>query len=280
MLPIASQAGGGEAAALEFGPVDRALDILFLHANGFNAMTYRHVLAPLGTDRRVMAVDLRGHGASRLPTREQGHSWQVYADDLLALLMALGEMPAVIAGHSMGATTALLALPFINTSNLNRLVLFDPVLAPRSAYGAAPDWDSPIARGALKRKDDFASIDEAFAAYRGRGAFQTWPDDMLRDYLAGGLTPNEAGAWRLACAPRWEAANFATYCVANPYDALDNPAAPISIFRAENNSTCHYSPPAAEIRVRMEIVPKTTHFLPMERPDVVRRALQAAADQT
>ena len=267
----------GDVSALEFGPQEQKLDILFLHANGFNAMTYRHILAPLVNDLRVLAIDLRGHGGNSLVSREAGHSWQVYADDLLALLDAIGEVPAVLAGHSMGATTTLLALPQIAAAFMPRLVLFDPVLAPRAAYGGAADWETPIARGALRRKDDFASADEAFAAYRGRGAFQTWPDAVLRDYLADGLMAGEGGRWRLACSPRWEAANFAAYCVADPYPVVDNPGVPVTIFRAEMNSTCHFEPQANDSFVRMEIVPGTTHFLPMERPDVVQRALRNTA---
>ncbi len=43
-----------------------------------------------------------------------------------------------------------------------------------------------LAERAEKRRDAFASLDEAFALYRGRGAFKTWPDETLRDYLSGG----------------------------------------------------------------------------------------------
>jgi surface antigen len=53
---------GGAIAALEFGPADRPLDVLFLHANGFNAGTYADILAPLGDRLRILAVDQRGHG--------------------------------------------------------------------------------------------------------------------------------------------------------------------------------------------------------------------------
>ncbi len=270
IIPIRGRAGSVEATALEFGPADRALDIIFLHANGFNAMTYRHVLAPLGQDQRILAVDLRGHGPSRLPTELDGHSWKIYADDLLGVIRSIGETPRIVAGHSMGATAALLALPKMTGAALPKLVLFDPVIAPRSSYGEAPDYDTQIARAALKRNDDFASAADAFESYQGRGAFRTWPDDMLRDYLEDGLV-TEGGRWRLACTPQWEAANFAAYCVADPYPALDNPPTHISIFRAETNSTCHFDPGAPLLD--LSIVPGTTHFLPMEKPEIVQQAL-------
>src|SRR5437899_353133 len=61
---LAGRGEQAELAALEFGDPDRPLDVLFLHANGFNARTYRMVLEPLAPDLRVLAVDLRGHGRS------------------------------------------------------------------------------------------------------------------------------------------------------------------------------------------------------------------------
>jgi pimeloyl-ACP methyl ester carboxylesterase len=96
VIDIAAADGAGQVAALEFGDPSRPLDVLFLHANGFNAGTYRSALAPLADTMRVLAADMRGHGRTRLPTVAEGHSWMVFADDLLALLAALGEIPAVL----------------------------------------------------------------------------------------------------------------------------------------------------------------------------------------
>src|SRR5690606_27145542 len=81
---------GGAMAALDFGPADRPIDIVFSHANGFNARTYRTVLADLAPRFRILAVDLRGHGRTALPTETEGrNSWDGLADDLLALMAAL-----------------------------------------------------------------------------------------------------------------------------------------------------------------------------------------------
>ncbi|HEV7386122.1 MAG TPA: alpha/beta hydrolase, partial [Phenylobacterium sp.] len=38
---VALPARGGAMAALDFGPQDRPVDIVFSHANGFNGRTYR-----------------------------------------------------------------------------------------------------------------------------------------------------------------------------------------------------------------------------------------------
>jgi len=38
----------GTLSALHFGDMSKPLELVFLHANGFNAQTYRAVLGPLG----------------------------------------------------------------------------------------------------------------------------------------------------------------------------------------------------------------------------------------
>ena len=49
---------------LDFGDPKRPVDLVFVHANGFNALTYRTLLAPLSGSLRIWAPDLRGHGGS------------------------------------------------------------------------------------------------------------------------------------------------------------------------------------------------------------------------
>ena len=48
-------------------------------------------------------------------------------------------------------------------------------------------------------------------AYRGRGAFTTWPDEMLADYLADGLMEQATESFMLACSPQWEASGYASH---------------------------------------------------------------------
>lgn len=253
--------------------------IHFTHANGFNARTYVPVLGPLAGEAHVMASDLRGHGATTLPADPAGHaSWRVYPDDLIRVLDALGQGPYVLAGHSMGGTTSLLVAA-ARPDLVKALVLFDPV-AVRFPEGIDRD-QFPLVIGALKRRAGFPDVETARKAYTGRGAFKTWPAETLDAYLAGGLKPDAEGL-RLACAPEWEAQNFRL----GPPDlfaAIDAVRCAITLLHADEGSTSsgemldhiRARHPAAHI----ERVPGTTHFLPMERPDLVRAALRAAVSR-
>ena len=273
---------GGTAAALEFGPQDRPIDIVFAHANGFNAYTYRTLLAPL-EDLRILALDLRGHGLSGLPTPMEGRSsWRDLVEDHLALLDLLEVEDVVLAGHSMGGTVSLLAAAE-RPGQVRRLVLLDPVIQS-AAQQAADSRGAGQARrmsvAAARRRSVYPSRDAAIEAYRGRGAFSTWPEATLADYAAGGFRDRPDGQVELACAPAWEASNYA----AQDNRALEAFAAVrcrADILRAQFATTCCLDDRLDELtasgRVDLRTVPGTTHFLPIERPEAVRAALAGAA---
>jgi pimeloyl-ACP methyl ester carboxylesterase len=269
--------GDGAVHLLDWGGVGPPIH--FAHANGFNARTYVPILGTLSREAHVMASDLRGHGFTTLPADPDRHTtWQTYPDDLIRLLDALGQGPYVLAGHSMGGTTSLLVAA-ARPDLVRALVLFDPVV---TTFPEGIDRDQiPLVVGARKRRAVFADKDTARLAYTGRGAFKTWPPKVLDAYLDGGLKPDPEG-WRLACAPAWEAQNFRVGPppLTGPIDAI---RCPITLLHAAEGST---TSPAllAHIRDRhpsaqIECVPNSTHFLPMERPDLVQGALRAALSQ-
>jgi pimeloyl-ACP methyl ester carboxylesterase len=271
-------ARGGVMAALEFGPSDRPVDILFVHANGFNARTYRSILQPLAGDLRIVAIDQRGHGASTLPAQVEGRDdWYDLRDDLVAVVAALGGPPLVLAGHSMGGTSCLLAADAA-PERVTRLVLFDPVIM--AARRVVPADGGALAAGARRRRDRFESRDAVFQAYRGRGAFTTWSDVQLADYLAAGLRDRPDGEVELTCPPEWEATNY-TSQGHDSWGALARARRPVHIVRAARGSTCNLDEDRLAVladrgAVTVETIPDTTHFLPMERPDLVRQALREA----
>ena len=279
---------GGQMAGIAFGDATRSPDIVFLHATGLNARTYRALLAPLGEHFHVLALDFRGHGKSTLPAKRLSYpSWARHRDDLIALLETHLDKPVTLAGHSMGATVALLAAAK-RPDLVNSLVLIEPVIFPPGAYalmsvpGAVMLNRSfmPIASKASGRRRRFPTKAAAVKAFTGRGFFKTWPPEMVADYVADGLVDTPKGDSKLACSPSYESATFAAQRNA-PWAAVKRAPGPIVILRGEKNSTF---PMAAMHRfemlrrdARIATVEGATHALPMERPDRVRSAIETAA---
>ena len=279
-IALETPTGAGEMAYLDFGPPQRQPDLVFLHANGFNARAYRTILAPLAGELRILAPDHRGHGATSLPIDRPRASWNDIKDDLLAFLDAVGVTRVALAGHSMGGTASLLAAAE-RPGLVRALALFDPVilpLGPRPAAGGEATT-SPLVHGALRRRRVFPSRAAAVEAYRGRGAFRTWTEAMLEDYVAAGFHDQPDGTVTLACTPEWEVSNYVNQGH-DAWDAFKRSVCPIHILRAEQASTGRLDDElealTASGRIRIETVPGTTHFLPMERPDLVRAAILEA----
>jgi pimeloyl-ACP methyl ester carboxylesterase len=272
-------------AALDFGDPGRPVDIVFVHANGFNGRTYRSILQPLARDLRILAPDLRGHGRTTLPLGKRWRrSWRDLRDDLLALLEALDGPPVTLSGHSMGGTVSILAAAKA-PAKVRDLVLFDPVMwgqvgvlmahIPFAAEMTARR--APIAVQAARRRSVFDSRAAAFAAYKGRGAFKTWPDAMLRDYIADGFRDRPDGKVELACPPKWEASLYTTHAH-DPYAAIRRFGRPVRILKGTRGSTCRIKDIAAfERRYPNAGVEKVEggHFFPMEKPGAVRAALRS-----
>ena len=183
------------------------------------------------------------------------------------------------AGHSLGATSSLLAAG-AQPQRARAMVLLEPVLFDPAEVGR--DRASPaLVRNALRRRESFPDRAAACAAYRGRGAFETWSEAQLADYVTAGFRETGEREVRLACRPEWEALTYARH----DYDAWGALAAlrcPIWLYAGVEQSCV-----GAQARtlggspgLSLEVVPEATHFLPMERPDLVRLALRAAAAST
>ena len=138
---------------------------------------------------------------------------------------------------------------------------------------------SPMIAGAVRRRRSFPSREAAVESYRGRGAFRTWTEAMLRDYVAAGFHDAADGTVELACTPEWEVSNYMNQDH-DSWDAFARTVCPIRILRAEQDSPGrideHIDELVATGRIRIDTVPGTTHFLPMERPELVREAILEA----
>ena len=274
----------GRMSALHFGDFSEPPEIVFVNANGFNGLSYRAVLEPLGV--HAIALDLRGHGMSELPTDPAAlRNWHIFRDDIVHFIERYVDAPIVLAGHSFGAVSGILAAPKLG-DKVKAYAGLDPVSMPWLARQfpklpggrAAMKRFIPIARNAGRRRFVFENAEAAFERYHGRGAFKSISDQTLRDYLDGGLKPHENGV-QLACHPEWEQAIFAAQGH-NMFKALG--ALP------ENSQLIYggkaaVSTPSIRVKVQKRLNGGTViyrkdlhHLFPFQRPDVAIEALQTA----
>jgi pimeloyl-ACP methyl ester carboxylesterase len=251
----------------------------FAHATGFNAETYRGLLSPLGERFRIVASDARGHGSTTLPA-EPGmpRGWKIFRDDLIAVLDRIAPEGAILAGHSMGGAVSLMAAA-LRPDKVKALVLIEPVLMPRAFWWRTMlvrfglrAGEPGLAERALKRRDVFPSLTMAMAAYKGRGAFKTWPEGTIADYIKGGFEACEGG-FQLRCSPAWESEIFRSA----PFGVSRFAArihCPLTIVHGEYGSTSSESELAIIKRftpsARIVAQKDASHFLPMEYPQAVR----------
>ncbi|MCY0928655.1 alpha/beta fold hydrolase [Streptomyces sp. H27-H1] len=130
------------------GPADGPA-VLLLPALGESAADWAPVRDELSRERRVYALDPRGHGASAWPST---YSLPLMRDDVLGFLDALGLARADLVGHSMGGVVACLTAA-AQPHRIRRLVLEDvpaplprePVAPVRPEGELAFDWAMVLA---------------------------------------------------------------------------------------------------------------------------------------
>lgn len=133
---------------------DPASTLVLLHGGGGNAHWWDHLAPQLAEQRRVVALDFRGHGDSDYPDDlERG----AFDRDLEGLLEHLGVSDPALFGHSMGAHVA---VRFAAAHPSTRALI-----ALEISRGATRR-DRRFARLALAARRTYRSRDEALRRYR------------------------------------------------------------------------------------------------------------------
>ncbi|MEM9704950.1 MAG: alpha/beta hydrolase [Pseudomonadota bacterium] len=255
-----------------------AAPLLFCHANGFCASTYKQVLQPLARQFDIYAIDLRGHGRTTLPaTPTPDHTWRIFAADIGAFLDTVSgqeEIDALwtLAGHSLGAASSILAA--VGRTDVKRVIAIEPVAVPpvAAAISHLPFWHSlsirtPMAKGAFARRSHWSDAAATHASYASKPIFKRWAPGVLSDYLEDGLRAVEDGV-TLSCAPGWEAANFAARD-AGFWRAVRSLDAPLSVLGAAHKSTTLFAGGKDRMKragAYVTLARDVTHLAPMENP--------------
>ena len=199
---IAVPVRGGDLAVLHW-PAERpgAPVVVLVHGITGNGLSWARVAGALGTDIEVFAPDLRGRAASAgLPGP---YGIRAHAEDVLALLDAVGAPDAVLAGHSMGAFVVAVAAADVARDRVRGLVLVDGGLPFPDLPGA--DVQAKLAAVLGPALDRLALTFPDLAAVRAfwqqHPAVGPWVDvPSVAAYLARDVVPAEGGL-RSACVP-------------------------------------------------------------------------------
>lgn len=150
--PLPRPSGGHQPVRVPADGVELTVDVrgegapvLFVHGFPFDRTVWKHQLAALPRVRRI-ALDLRGVGAPPASAAADGYALQRYADDLVAVLDALGARQAVLCGLSMGGYV-IFELLRRHPDRVQALVLVD----------TKPDPDSADAK---RGRDELAQVAE------------------------------------------------------------------------------------------------------------------------
>lgn len=151
------EVAGATVAYRAWGPVGAPVVVL-VHGGAAHAGWWDHVAPLLAANRRIVALDLTGHGSS--DSRDH-YEFETWADEILAVGDAEGSPEPFVVGHSMGAIAAL-TCAFRHVDRVAGTVLVDP-----------PEWlvvegGLPPRRGDLPPRRTHPTRELAEARFRAR----------------------------------------------------------------------------------------------------------------
>jgi pimeloyl-ACP methyl ester carboxylesterase len=176
--------------------------IVFTHANGFPAGTYRVLFeAWRSAGWRVLAHEKFGHD----PGYPIASGWARLRDELLAFVeREAGAGPVALVGHSFGGYLSLLAASK-KPALASAVVLLDaPIVAGWRAHGFRMlKATGLIERGgpgkvAARRRTHWPSAAALREHLEGKPVFARWDRAVFEDYLRCGFVPAPDGGMTLA----------------------------------------------------------------------------------
>lgn len=254
---------------------------LCTHATGFCGLLWQLVAEELAGELRVIAWDVRGHGDSSAPEPGSAYDWEELARDAIALVeqlcerLGLGRIDLGV-GNSMGGAITLAAAARL-PERFAQLALIDPVVLPEGIDRNRLSASNPMAEGARKRRQVFASRGAVIEAYRQRRIFADWQPRALELYAAAGFRDRPDGQVELKCAGEVEAEVFSRAASLDPFPEARALRVPGALLHAERGDFAieNYRRLAAESAcLRVESL-ASGHLAPMIDPALVAARLRA-----
>lgn len=271
---------GVELAVHDFG--GDGPTILFAHATGFHGLVWSPLIDHLLDRFHCVAVDFRGHGDSPAP-QHGSFDWAGFADDTEAVLDAIDHDPTTPlygVGHSKGGAVLLLAEQR-RPGTFAALWCFEPiVLDPERRAQTRAIGDHPLAVGARRRREVFASRHEAYDNYGSKPPLDILDPAVLRAYVDHGFADLDDGTVRLKCRSADEAAVYDNSVSHEAFDHLHLVSCPVVVAAGEiaEHTPATFAEPIAEAlpHGRFEHYPHLGHFGPLQAPALMAQRITEA----
>ena len=163
--------------------------IVFSHANGFGAGTYRVIFeAWRAAGFEVHAIEKYGHD-EKYPVSS---NWPHLRNQLIHFLEHEVRGPAYLVGHSLGGYLSLLAASRRPDLARGLVMLDSPVITGWKAgliqVFKASGIGERFSPGAVskRRRKQWDSAETAYEHFASKPAFARWAPGVLRDYIASG----------------------------------------------------------------------------------------------
>lgn len=247
--------------------------IILLHGITANAAVWDPVMQELAADHHCIALDQRGHGGSDRPEADSSaYSAAAYAEDILALVRELGEGPAILVGHSLGARNSVVA-GWSAPELVRAVVAID--FTPRIEDAVFDSLSARVAGG--DRTFDSAADIEVYLRER----YPLMPSDAVKRRVEHGYRPTDGGLRALAD-PAALAAT-AEGLRESFEDAFLGIGVPTVLVRGADSHLVSPSAWAASKQLRSDLkaieVEHTDHYVPEEDPiaiaTIVRRVSES-----
>jgi pimeloyl-ACP methyl ester carboxylesterase len=163
--------------------------IVLVHGSVSDYREWSMQMAPLARHYRVIAYSRRYHWPNMPPGKDADASVERQADDLAAIIQAMGIAPAHVVGHSFGGAVAL-NLTLRHPELVRTLVLAEPGVAGVLAETSENEAVSKEAQAVrAEMKEAFASGDgerimRTYAAHVAPGEFEKAPPEIRQMLIA------------------------------------------------------------------------------------------------
>ena len=180
-------ADGLELYAKQWGPDDASQTVLCLHGLTRNHKDFAPMVHALGGDRRYIAWDTRGRGASQRDSDPTNYRNDIYARDVVTLLDHVGVDRCALVGTSMGG---LISMILMNTTpeRITGVVLND--IGPKLEQVGLDRIAGYV--GQIKVFDSFEAAGQAVKASQSM-AFPDYGDDDWTAFAKRTFVQTERG---------------------------------------------------------------------------------------